>query len=154
MPSLQQSICRQIEPEGSSADPFRCEEIPVQKLLQNFLQNVSSAQTWGIWLLCSTLSLAVNVYRDPMHFSTPVANDKWKPKGIFSSASQPPPLTPAHPQKVEELIMSVQISLSISAKLLKCEFWNMRGKEPCMTFQIDHKEEAWSAFFSDEAKCA
>lgn len=81
--SLQQGFCRQIQSEGSSADPLRCEEIPVQKLLQNFLQNVSSAQTWGIWLLCSTLSHAVNVYLDLMHFSTSVPNDKWKSKGVF-----------------------------------------------------------------------
>lgn len=87
--SLQQGFCRQIQSEGSSADPLRCEEIPVQKLLQNFLQNVSSAQTWGIWLLCSTLSHAVNVYLDLMHFSTSVLNDKWESKGVFSSTFQP-----------------------------------------------------------------
>lgn len=87
--SLQQGFRRQIQSEGSSADPLGCEEIPVQKLLQNFLQNVSSAQTWGIWLLRSTLSHAVNVYLDSMHFSTPVPNDKWKSKGIFSSTFQP-----------------------------------------------------------------
>lgn len=59
MPSLQQSICGQIQLAGPSADPFRCEEIPVQELLQDFFSNVSPAQTWGIWLLCSTLSWPV-----------------------------------------------------------------------------------------------
>lgn len=56
LPSLQQGFCRQIQSQGSPTDPFGCEKIPMQELLQNLLQDVSSAQAWGIWLLCSTLN--------------------------------------------------------------------------------------------------
>lgn len=56
VPSLQQGVCRQVQSQGSPTDPFGCEKIPMQELLQNLLQDVSSAQTWGIWLLCSTLN--------------------------------------------------------------------------------------------------
>lgn len=56
LPSLQQGVCGQVQSQGSPTDPFGCEKIPVQELLQNLLQDVSSAQAWGIWLLCSTLN--------------------------------------------------------------------------------------------------
>lgn len=56
LPSLQQGFRRQVQSQGSPTDPFGCEKIPMQELLQNFLQDVSSAQAWGIWLLCSTLN--------------------------------------------------------------------------------------------------
>lgn len=56
LPSLQQGFCRQVQSQGSPTDPFGCEKIPMQELLQNLLQDVSSAQAWGIWLLCSTLN--------------------------------------------------------------------------------------------------
>ncbi len=56
LPSLQQGFCRQVQSQGTSTDPFGCEKIPMQELLQNLLQDVSSAQAWGIWLLCSTLN--------------------------------------------------------------------------------------------------
>lgn len=56
LPSLQQGFCRQVQSQGSPTDPFGCEKIPMQELLQNFLQDVSSAQAWGIWLLCSALN--------------------------------------------------------------------------------------------------
>lgn len=56
VPSLQQGVRRQVQSQGSPTDPFGCEKIPMQELLQNLLQDVSSAQAWGIWLLCSTLN--------------------------------------------------------------------------------------------------
>ena len=56
LPSLQQGIRRQVQPQGSPTDPLGCEKIPMQELLQNLLQDVSSAQAWGIWVLCSTLT--------------------------------------------------------------------------------------------------
>lgn len=56
LPPLQQGFRRQVQSQGSPTDPFGCEKIPMQELLQNLLQNVSSAQAWGIWLLCSTLN--------------------------------------------------------------------------------------------------
>lgn len=56
LPSLQQGFCGQVQSQGSPTDPFGCEKIPMQELLQNLLQDVSSAQAWGIWLLCSTLN--------------------------------------------------------------------------------------------------
>lgn len=56
LPSLQQGFRRQVQSQGSPTDPFGCEKIPMQELLQNLLQDVSSAQAWGIWLLCSTLN--------------------------------------------------------------------------------------------------
>lgn len=56
LPPLQQGVCRQVQSQGAPTDPFGCEKIPMQELLQNFLQDVSSAQAWGIWLLCSTLN--------------------------------------------------------------------------------------------------
>lgn len=56
LPSLQQGFRGQVQSQGSPTDPFGCEKIPMQELLQNLLQDVSSAQAWGIWLLCSTLN--------------------------------------------------------------------------------------------------
>lgn len=56
LPSLQQGVRRQVQPQGSPTDPLGCEKIPMQELLQNLLQDVSSAQAWGIWVLCSTLT--------------------------------------------------------------------------------------------------
>lgn len=44
LPSLQQGVRRQVQSQGSPTDPFGCEKIPMQELLQNLLQDVSSAQ--------------------------------------------------------------------------------------------------------------
>lgn len=57
MPTLQQSFRRQVEPKSPFANPFRCEEISMQKLFQNFFQNVPTAQARGVWLLRSTRTL-------------------------------------------------------------------------------------------------
>lgn len=56
LPALQQGVRRQVQSQGSPTNPFGCEKIPMQELLQNLLQDVSSAQAWGIWLLRSTLN--------------------------------------------------------------------------------------------------
>lgn len=56
LPALQQGLRRQVQSQGSPTNPFGCEKIPMQELLQNLLQDVSSAQAWGIWLLRSTLN--------------------------------------------------------------------------------------------------
>lgn len=44
LPPLQQGVRRQVQPQGSPTDPLGCEKIPMQELLQNLLQDVSSAQ--------------------------------------------------------------------------------------------------------------
>lgn len=44
LPSLQQGLRRQIQSQGTPTDPLGCEKIPMQELLQNLLQDVSSAQ--------------------------------------------------------------------------------------------------------------
>lgn len=60
-------------------------------------------------------------------------------------------------KQVEELRMSVEMSFK---SFLFCHIFaflsvnsEIGGKTPCMTFQVDLKEEALSAFFIDEAKC-
>lgn len=79
LPSLQQGVCGQVQSQGSPTDPFGCEKIPMQELLQNLLQDVSSAQTWGIWLLCSTLNW------DTFSTTTKKTNEREKTPSSLSS---------------------------------------------------------------------
>lgn len=51
----------------------------MQELLQNLLQDVSSAQTWGIWLLCSTLNW------DTFSTTTKKTNEREKTPSSLSS---------------------------------------------------------------------